>query len=142
MTPHGLEQLRNELRDLEEARSQAESDRSDEANRTRQLTILKGQIQALTQRISTAKVIEAAHQAPDQVRFGTTVTMKTRKGGQIGQERTFTIVGVDEASITEKKIAFVAPLAKAIMGGRLGEIVKVQLGKNEEEVEITSISYS
>ncbi|MBC5773299.1 GreA/GreB family elongation factor [Pontibacter sp. KCTC 32443] len=141
VTPRGLDQLRNELAELETERSQAEANRDNEAERTRQLTILNGRIAALTSRITSAKVIEAKDQPADQVRFGATVTLKTIKGKNIGFERTFTIVGVDEASVEQGRIAFVAPIAKIVTGAKVGQTITLRLGKDEEVAEITHISY-
>ncbi|MFB9862125.1 GreA/GreB family elongation factor [Rufibacter immobilis] len=141
VTPSGLEQLHRELTELEEERSRAELNREDEANRTRQLTILKGQVSALQARIATAKVIEPQSQSPKEVKFGATVTLKTLKGKNAGQERTFTIVGVDEASVAQGKIAFVAPIAKAVIGAKLGQVLQLRFGSNEEEVQVTKINY-
>ncbi|MDF7809865.1 GreA/GreB family elongation factor [Hymenobacter sp. YC55] len=141
VTPQGLEQLRAELATLEAQRTQVEANRENEADRTRQLTVLNAQLGALNQRIATAKVVDPANQPVDEVRFGATVTLHTRSGGKAGQVRRFTIVGVDEASVAEGKVAFVAPIARAVVGARLGAAVTLQLGPKEEVVEVTSIEY-
>lgn len=141
VTPSGLEQLHEELAELESARTKAEAARDDEAERTRQLTILNSQISALTARISTARVIDPKDQPKDEVRFGATVTLKTISGGKPGLTRTFTIVGVDEAAVEKGLIAFVAPIARAVQGLKKGEKATLQLGKNKEVVEIKEIKY-
>jgi transcription elongation factor GreB len=141
VTPQGLEQLRTELVTLETQRTQAEANRENEADRTRQLTVLNAQLGALNQRIATAKLVDPATQPANEVRFGATVTLHTRSGGKPGQERRFTIVGVDEASVAEGKVAFVSPIARAIVGARLGKTVTLRLGPKEEVVEVTSIAY-
>lgn len=141
VTPRGLEQLRSELAELEIERSQAEANRENEAERTRQLTILNGRISALTSRIASAKVIETKDQPTDEVRFGATVTLRTIKGKKPGLERTFTIVGVDEASVEQGRIAFVAPIAKIVTGAKVGQTITLRLGKDEEIAEVTKISY-
>ncbi|WP_276499710.1 GreA/GreB family elongation factor [Pontibacter litorisediminis] len=141
VTPFGLEKLRAELVELETARAKAEANREDEANRTRQLTILNAQINALNERIASARVIDPKEQPADEVRFGATVTLKTVEGPKAGQKRTFTVVGVDEADVSENKIAFVAPIAKAVIGAKAGQIVTLRLGRNEEQVEVVGIRY-
>ncbi|WP_162426255.1 GreA/GreB family elongation factor [Pontibacter pudoricolor] len=141
VTPRGLELLREELTELEAERSIAEANRDNEAERTRQLTILNGRIAALTSRITSAKVIDIKDQPADQVRFGATVTLKTIKGKKPGQERIFTIVGVDEASVEAGLIAFVAPIAKIVTGAKVGQKITLRLGKDEEVAEVTNISY-
>ncbi|WP_375436283.1 GreA/GreB family elongation factor [uncultured Hymenobacter sp.] len=141
VTPQGLEQLREELATMEARRTQAEANRENEADRTRQLTILNAQLTALNQRIATAKLVDPANQPANEVRFGATVTLRTHSGGKPGQVRRFTIVGVDEASVAEGKVAFVAPIARAVVGARLAETVTLHLGPKEEIVEVTSIAY-
>lgn len=141
VTPGGLEKLREEMAQLEAERSKAEANHEDEANRTRQLTILNSQISALNNRLASAKVIDPANQPSGEVRFGAKVTLHTLQGGKVGLKRVFTIVGVDEADVAAGKIAFVAPIARAIQGAKAGQTVTLQLGKNEELVEITEISY-
>ncbi|WP_192820946.1 GreA/GreB family elongation factor [Rufibacter sp. LB8] len=141
VTPKGLELLRQELEELEAQRAKTEASPDEPANRTRQLTILKAQISALSERLNNAKVIDNSGQAPEEVRFGATVTLKTVKGGKPGLVRTFTIVGVDEASLPQGKIAFVAPIAKAVIGAKPGQQVTLRFGKEEELVEVTGLVY-
>ena len=142
VTPRGLELLRAEMQTLEAERSQIEANRDDAAERTRQLNIMNGRISALASRLASAKVVDPAGQPSDEVRFGATVTLKSIRGGKPGLERTFTIVGVDEASVAEGRIAFVAPIARSVQGAKTGETISLKLGRNEEEVKVTSVSYS
>ncbi|MBG8556417.1 GreA/GreB family elongation factor [Hymenobacter guriensis] len=141
VTPRGLELLRQELASLEAERTQAEAHRDNDADRTRQLTVLNARLHALQARLASAKVVEARTQPAGEVRFGATVTLRTIQGRQPGQERRLTIVGVDEASIAEGRVAFVAPIARALQGARLGQQVTVQPGPPTEIVEITAIHY-
>jgi transcription elongation factor GreB len=141
VTPRGLEQLREELAALEAERSQAEANRDNDTDRTRQLSLLNGKLSLLNARIASARVVDPRQQPADEVRFGATVKLLTRSGAKPGTERQFTIVGVDEASMAESKVAFVAPIARAIQGARLGQQVALQLGGKMETVEVASISY-
>ena len=141
VTPRGLQQLREELEELETERTKAEANRDDAAERTLRITIIKGKISALTQRLASARVIDPREQPADEVRFGATVTLRTLRGGKAGTVRTFTIVGVDEASVQEGKIAFIAPIARAVTGRKAGDTATLQLGRAQEEVVITNISY-
>ncbi|GAB2795176.1 transcription elongation factor GreB [Hymenobacter luteus] len=139
VTPEGLEQLRQELVALEAERTLAEANRENEADRTRRLTVLNGQLSALNARIASAKVVDPRSQPPQEVRFGATVTLRPAAG--VGAERSFTIVGVDEASVAAGKVAFVAPIARAVQGARLGQRVQVRLGAKIEELEVAAIQY-
>lgn len=141
VTPRGLALLRDELAELQGQRAQVEANHSDEADRTRQLTVLNGRLKALTERIGSAKVVDPRDQPTDQVRFGATVTLLTRKGQQPGRQQCFTLVGVDEASIAEGRVAFVAPIARALQGARVGQTVSLPVGRGVETVEVVDIAY-
>ena len=141
VTPRGLRLLREEMAELEAQRSQVEANHSDEADRTQQLTILNGRLSALSQRLAGAKLVDLASQPTDQIRFGATVTLKTHSGQHADLERTFTIVGVDEASVDEGRLAFVAPIARALLGASLGQTVNLRTGLGEEKAEVVGISY-
>jgi transcription elongation factor GreB len=71
------------------------------------------------------------------VRFGATVTVATADG----DVRRFTIVGVDEADAANRRVAFLAPIAGALLGARVGDVVTLRTGRGEEELEVTTISY-
>ncbi|UOQ97237.1 GreA/GreB family elongation factor [Hymenobacter sp. 5317J-9] len=142
VTPRGLELLRAELAALEAERAQAEANRDNDTDRTHQLSLYNGRIALLTERLGSAKVVDPAGQPPKEVRFGAAVTLRTVSGGKVGFERRFTIVGVDEADIAEGKVAFVAPIARAVLGAKLKKPVTLKLGPNEEVVEVAAIAYA
>ena len=142
VTPQGLELLRAELAALEAERAQAEANRDNDADRTRQLSLFNGRLSDLTARIASAKVVDPRQQPAQEARFGATVTLRTVSGGKPGLERKFTLVGVDEASVAEGKVAFVAPIAKAVQGAKLGQRVTLRLGPKEEVVEVAAITYA
>jgi transcription elongation factor GreB len=86
-------------------------------------------------------VIELAEQPQDEVRFGATVTIETVSGERAGVRRTVQIVGVDEASAAEGRIAFTAPLAKALLGKQEGDRTLFNTPAAAEELEIAGIRY-
>ena len=61
--------------------------------------------------------------------------------GAGGVARTYRIVGVDEANPAQGLIAFVAPVARALLGKRLGEVVSWRSPRGEEELEIARIDF-
>ncbi|MBH8567981.1 GreA/GreB family elongation factor [Microvirga sp. STS02] len=142
VTPAGLEQLRAELAALEAERAQAEANRDNDTDRTHRLSFYNGRIALLLERLGSAKVVDPAGQPPQEVRFGATVRLRTVRGGKVGFERKFTIVGVDEADIALGKVAFVAPIARAVQGAKLGQQVPLKLGPQEETVEVVDIEYA
>ena len=141
VTPTGLAQLRQELTLLEAERTAAEARRDNDTDRSHQLSLHNGRLALLQARLGSARLIELPQPAPPEVRFGATVTLRTVGGGQLGFERSFTIVGVDEASVAAGKVAFVAPIARAVQGARVGQQVVLKLGAQPETVEVVKLSY-
>ena len=141
VTPHGLALLRAELATLEAARAQAEANRANDTDRTHQLSLYNGRLALLTERLGSAKVVDPAGQPAKEVRFGASITLRTVRGEKAGFERKFTIVGVDEADVARGKVAFVAPIARAVLGAKLKKQVTLKPGPQEEVVEVTSIRY-
>jgi len=76
-----------------------------------------------TARRSTAKVVEPVANK-SKVQFGTTVTVRRDDG----RSQTFRIVGEDEAEPARGTVSYVSPLARAVLGGILGETVEVPGG--------------
>lgn len=140
VTPRGLAMLRDELETLEKEHSLAQTNESDETERTRQLALLNGRIAALNQRIATAKVVSMQDQDRDEVRFGATVTLRSRSAGHT--ERQLTIVGVDEADALHGRIAFSAPIARLLLGKRTGDLITLRTPQGENIMEVQSIFYN
>jgi transcription elongation GreA/GreB family factor len=78
-------------------------------------------------RKSTAEVIEEP--TTDKVSFGSTVTI-CRKGRQ----QTFRIVGVDEADASKGLISFRSPMAQAILGAEVGDVIEATTSLGEIEI--------
>ena len=71
--------------------------------------------------------------------LGATVTVRTVSGERTGDERRLTIVGVDEADAANGRVAFVAPIARALLGCEVGEIATLQTPRGEELLEVVSV---
>jgi transcription elongation factor GreB len=85
-----------------------------------------------------AKVVNPAAQPDrDQVRFGATVELADEQD----ERRTLTIVGDDEADATAGRIGWSAPLARALIGARVGDERIVRLPSGEKSYEVVAISY-
>jgi transcription elongation GreA/GreB family factor len=69
---------------------------------------------------------------PTKVQFGCTVTILRDDG----RRQTYRIVGEDEADPTKGKITYVSPVARALMGRQVGDIVKV----GNSELELIAIA--
>jgi transcription elongation GreA/GreB family factor len=123
VTPAGLAQIEQEVARLQAEQAQlTPDDKADTARVTRDLRYW-------TTRLGTAQLVETVE--GDTVHFGSTVTVLREDDTR----QTFHIVGEDEADPAKGSIAYVAPLAKAITGKSVGDVVEV----NGQEVEITEI---
>jgi len=83
-------------------------------------------------RKSTAEVVETPS-ATDIVSFGSTVTISRK-----GRQQTFRIVGVDEADASKGLISFRSPMAQAILGAQVGDIIEA--GEPLGEILLTSVA--
>lgn len=135
VTVRGRALLDQELHTLEHERDELERS-TDEVQRKR-LPSLYARITEVAGRLHGTVLVDVASDQQDEVRFGAHVTV--RDGA--GRERRYQIVGVDEANGSEGRLAFVAPMARALLGRRVGEIAAVQTPRGEEEVEVVAISY-
>lgn len=137
VTPFGLEQLKEEMKSLEHERATVVAENDTEKRRAQSL--IDGKMNLLAERIQTARLLDPKDQPKDEIRFGAAVKLKNKNARQIQE---FQIVGVDEADIKKMKIAFVAPIAKAITGAKVGDEVDFKLGNEVRKLEILEINYS
>lgn len=92
----------------------------------------------LSRIMKAAKVVDPRTQAArDQVRFGATIELVDEDDNR----RTLTIVGDDEADAGTGKIAWSAPLARALIGARTGDERVVRLPAGEKSYEVVEIRY-
>src|SRR5690554_6951809 len=136
VTPTGLEMLMNEKSDLEAERKLVPMEESPEKRAA--LKVINGKLNMLMERINSAEVVNLTQMENDEIRFGAIVTF------QFSNEkttRTFQIVGVDEANVKQKKIAFTSPIAKALIGKKTGENTDLKLEHGVKGISIHKIEY-
>jgi transcription elongation factor GreB len=92
----------------------------------------------LSKKMKAANVIDPTQQThKDRVFFGASVTIADEEDNQ----RTVAIVGDDEADAADGRIGWNSPLARALRGGRVGDLRTVQLPAGPKEWEIVGIDY-
>lgn len=96
-------------------------------------------IRFLTKRLDTAEVVDPAAPREDEARifFGATVTF----ANQEGEEKTVSIVGVDEIDTSRGYISWISPLARALIKAREGDVVTLHAPGGTEELEIVEVRY-
>jgi len=98
---------------------------------------LESRIAFLTGRLALTEVIDPLDQDVDRIRFGATVTVLSPDG----EKKVYRIVGIDEADIARGLISWTSPLARSLLDGRTGDVVKVNTPAGEQELEIIDVGY-
>ena len=111
---------------------------SDDNEKRIAVNFIHAKLQLLLDRIATAKTIDLSEQPKDEIRFGASVSFKIDADKKV---QTYQIVGVDEADIAKRKIAFNSPIAKILIDKKVGDIAILQLEKVKRKFEIVAISY-
>ncbi|MDT0641777.1 GreA/GreB family elongation factor [Zunongwangia sp. F363] len=137
VTPAGMQQLQEEKKELEQER--ASLNMKDETEKRRAQAVIDGKLKLLNERINSARVLQPKEQAQDEVRFGAEVEYLDLDKNQ---EQKFQIVGVDEANVKNRKIAFVAPIARALTGKKAGETAEFKLGPEVRKLKVQKINYN
>ena len=151
MTAPGLLRLEEELRTLKSkerpaiiraiAEARAHGDLSENAEyhaaRERQ-SFIEGRIAELEEITSAAEVIDPAAQSGSHVKFGAHVRLVDE---ETEKEATYQIVGVHEADIKAARLSISSPLAKALIGKKVGDTVSVPAPGGDRSYEILEVRF-
>jgi transcription elongation factor GreA len=104
-----------------------------------QQSFAEGRIQEIESKLSNIQVIDI-NKVPhgDKVIFGSTATIINL---ETDQTVTYRIVGDDEADVKQGKISYQSPIARALMGKEIGEIVVVKAPSGDVEYEIDKVEF-
>lgn len=94
-------------------------------------------IRYLEARVERAIPVDPAQQSADEVAFGAVVDVRDPKGDR----HRFAIVGEDEADAEQGRVSWVSPLARALIGSGVGDLVLWRRPAGEVELEIEGIRY-
>lgn len=133
VTPRGLADLQGRLRARQDelAALRARADRLDKLPEA----AAERDIRYLEARLRTAKVIDPDEQPLDEVAFG----LRVRVADEGGREATYEITGEDEADAARGWIAPHSPLARALIGSGVGDVVTWRRPAGAMELEILAI---
>ena len=152
MTLKGAEALRAELNELKtvkrpaviaaisEARAHGDLKENAEYHAAReQQGFIEGRIKDIEAKLSHAQVIDVKTlNAGGKVVFGATVVLLDLN---TNEEKTYQLVGVDEADLKHGKISVTSPVARALIGKEEGDSVEVRTPGGVRSYEILSVSY-
>jgi transcription elongation factor GreA len=150
MTRTGFERLRDELDRLKRverptiikaiAEARAHGDLSENAEyhaaREKQ-SFIEGRINDLEVKVNGAEVIDPP-KGGDRVTFASTV----RLSDESGKEIRYWIVGSDESDPPKGRISILSPLARTLIGKRVGDSVTAQLPAGKKTFEILEVNFA
>ena len=150
MTPAGYGRLKGELKRLVELErpevvrtvswAASNGDRSENGDYIygkRRLREIDRRVRFLIRRLENSEVVHSAGRDTDQVFFGATVKV----GSKDGAIRAITIVGLDEVDTARGRVSWIAPIAKALIKAREGDVVTLRTPAGAQEIEILEVSY-
>ena len=154
MTPGGFARLRGELDQLltkerpelvaTVAWAAGNGDRSENGDYIygkKRLREIDRRIRFLVRRLDNAEVVDPAaprdEDAESAVFFGATVTIANAEG----EERTLSIVGIDEIDTARGYISWISPMARALLKAREGDTVTLRTPGGLEEIDVVSVHY-
>ncbi len=151
MTGPGLQRLEDELRVLKsverpaviraiaEARTHGDLSENAEyhAARERQ-SFIEGRIAELEEIVSSVEVIDPSTLSGDHVKFGAHVRLIDE---ETEKEATYQIVGVHEADIKSARLSVSSPLAKSLIGKKVGDSISVPAPGGDRSYEILSVKF-
>ena len=126
-----VKQALAEARDKGDLSENAEYDAAKEAQGMLEMKIAK-----LKELVASARILDESKLNTDEVQLLNKVTIKNVANGA---QMAYTIVTESEANLREMKISSNTPIAKALMGHRVGDRVKVQVPAGVMDFEIVKI---
>ena len=100
--------------------------------------MIEGRIRQLEDLVARAEIVEPIGEAPDRVRFGTTVKLEDLESGDTIE---YTIVGEYEADAAQGLLSITSPVARALIGKSVEDTALVKVPAGSREFEILEISF-
>lgn len=136
VTPAGLQQLQQAVKALEADRLHF-SARKEDPNAQQKLAEIDRDLRYFVARLETAQLVDPVQQSQHTVLFGATVTVED----ELGAQQAYQIVGEDEADIAQHKVSYVSPVAKALLGRKVGDTTVWQRPAGPLSLDILDIKY-
>ncbi|MBK9322294.1 MAG: transcription elongation factor GreA [Bdellovibrionaceae bacterium] len=134
-----LEDRPDVIRAIEEARAHGDISENAEYDAAKERQgMIEGRIAEIQGKIAGAEIVNPADIKSDRIVFGAHVAIVDE---ETEEEATYQIVGVDEADVKKGTISILSPLARALIGKKVGDIVTVQSPKGDKDYEVISFQY-
>ena len=151
ITPAGFRRMQDEWKHLQTAErprvveivswAAGNGDRSENGDYIygkQRLREIDRRLRFLAKRLEIAEIVDPARQAHlDRVFFGATVTYASAAG----EERTITIVGIDEVDADNGRVSWISPIARALLKAQEGDVVELRTPHGVEPIEVVEIRY-
>ncbi|MBB1250487.1 MULTISPECIES: transcription elongation factor GreA [unclassified Rhizobium] len=151
MTPRGFAQLSEELRwrqqeerpriieAISEARAHGDLSENAEYHAAKEAqSHNEGRVGELEDLIARAEVIDLTKMSGDKIKFGATVKLIDE---DTEEERTYQIVGDQEADVKSGRISISSPIARAMIGKEVGDMIEVNAPGGAKGYEIIGIAW-
>lgn len=101
-------------------------------------SFIEGRIKELEDKISRADIIDVARLSGDKIMFGATVTLADE---DTDEQSTYQIVSEYEADLKNKQISITSPIARGLIGKKLGDSVEINTPKGTKAYEVLKVAY-
>jgi transcription elongation factor GreA len=100
--------------------------------------LIEGRIKELEHKLASAELVDTSKATPGTVVFGATVCLEDQ---DTGGKLTYKIVGADESDIKQQKISINSPIARALIGRKVGDEVEAKIPAGEKEFTILDVTF-
>ena len=134
-----LEERPEVIKAIEEARAHGDISENAEYDAAKERQgMIEGRIGDIQGKLAGAEIVNPAEIKSDRIVFGATVNIVDE---ETSEKSTYQIVGVDEADVKQGMISILSPLARSLIGKKVGDVVTVQSPKGDKDYEILKFEY-
>lgn len=125
---------------IAEARSHGDLSENAEYHAAKEAqSINEGRIAELEDKLSRAEIIDVSKLSGDTIKFGATVTLVDE---DTEEKKKYQIVGENEADVKSGRVSITSPIARALIGKKVGDTVEVNTPGGGKSYEILKIAFS
>ncbi len=127
------------IKQIEEARSHGDLSENAEYDAAKEKqALVEGRIQDIQSKLAGAEIVDPSQLKGDKIVFGAKVKLVDLESDD---EMTYQIVGVDEADVKSGYISILSPIARGLIGKKVGDVAIVASPRGEKEYEILELIF-